>query len=122
MRFIQQKRSEKVNWVISEQTRSIVENYAKFTNCSDSEVADLFLKNILSDPDFQHYLKTHRRTKRIIDRIFYGDSDMKLLYEYSDGYLTKLSDLAHDDLATYDEIDIAASMGKDVTSQVIDKI
>jgi len=39
-------------WKISENTKSIVKNYANYTGFTESEIVDSFLKNILKDPDF----------------------------------------------------------------------
>lgn len=93
MKFLPPKKAEKVNWQISEQTRTIVELYAKYTAYSEEEIVDFFMKNLLSDPKFGKFLKAQRRNKRIIDRVFLGDETMGLLYQYIDMDTSDLGNL-----------------------------
>lgn len=82
MKYLPPKRAAKVNWQISDQSRAIVEYYAKHSGYSEDDVVDFFLKNLLGDPAFARFLKSQRRTKRLVDRIFYGDDTMQSLNEY----------------------------------------
>ncbi|MCI3923559.1 hypothetical protein MO973_25360 [Paenibacillus sp. TRM 82003] len=76
MNFIQPKRQEltKTEWRISKRTKAIVRYYAEYTNYSEDEVVDRFLKNILADPGFDEWCKNKRRNSRIMQQI-YGDED-----------------------------------------------
>jgi len=51
MEFIKPKVINKVNpeWRVSEQTKTIVKYYAEYTDYSESEIIDKFLKNLLKD-------------------------------------------------------------------------
>ena len=41
------KNAEKVDWLISDQVREIIKNYAEYCEYTESEVVDMFLKNLL---------------------------------------------------------------------------
>ena len=58
---------ENVDWVISEKTRTIVKNYAEYSERTESEVVDFFLKNILHDEDFIIWVKKKRNNKRLLN-------------------------------------------------------
>ena len=72
MKFIEpkNKRAEKVGWKISERTRSIVKYYAEYTECTEDEVVDEFLTNILLDKEFGEWIKSKRYNKRILNQIY----------------------------------------------------
>lgn len=72
MKFIEPKnrQSAKVNWKISEKTRSIVKYYAEYTENTEEEVVDEFLTNILLDKNFQKWIESKRYNKRIMNQIY----------------------------------------------------
>ncbi|MDR6998245.1 hypothetical protein [Neobacillus niacini] len=43
---------DNVDWVISEHTRNVVSAFAEYSEYTESEVVDKFLKNPLTDEDF----------------------------------------------------------------------
>ncbi len=55
--------SERVNWVISEQTRNIVAAFSEYSEYTESEVVDKFLKNILTDEEFVEWAMKKRNNK-----------------------------------------------------------
>lgn len=63
------KNADKVNWVISERSRAIVRHYAEFTEYTESEVVDMFLRNILGDKDFLNWIENKRNNKRILKEL-----------------------------------------------------
>ncbi|WP_138417529.1 hypothetical protein [Aquibacillus sediminis] len=72
------KRITKVNWKISERTRSIVKHYAEFTEHTEDEIVDEFLTNILLDKQFLEWIKNKRYNKRILNQLF-SDQEMEEL-------------------------------------------
>lgn len=72
MEFIKPKniRGRKVDWILSEQTRSIVKYYAQYTDYNENEVVDQFIKNILLDEQFVAWIDSKRNNKRIVEQIF----------------------------------------------------
>lgn len=79
MFFLREQRLEKVSLKLSEQTRAIIEEYADFVGMTQDQVVDIFLKNLLADPNFAKYLRSKRNSKRLVNKIFFGDTTMKLL-------------------------------------------
>lgn len=71
MQFIKpkNKNAEKVDWLISEQVREIVKNYAEYCEYTESEVVDMFLKNLLNDEDFLKWVDGIRNNKRMIRKM-----------------------------------------------------
>lgn len=71
MKFIEpkNKRRESVDWRISEQTRYIVKYYAEYTEFTEEEVVDEFLKNIVDDEKFIEWIDSKRFNKRILSQI-----------------------------------------------------
>lgn len=71
MKFLKpkNKRSEPVEWKISEQTRYIVKYYAEYLEFTEEEVVDEFLKNITDDKDFVKWIESKRFNKRILSQI-----------------------------------------------------
>jgi bacterioferritin (cytochrome b1) len=71
VQFIKPKNNnaEKVDWLISEQVREIVKNYAEFCEYSESEVVDMFLKNLLEDEEFLKWIDGIRNNKRMIRKM-----------------------------------------------------
>ncbi|WP_238985052.1 hypothetical protein [Bacillus kwashiorkori] len=80
MKFIEpkNKRAEKVNWKISERTRSIVKYYAEYTEFTEEEIVDEFLLNILNDKKFLEWVKSKRYNKRILAQIFEMEGDERI--------------------------------------------
>lgn len=68
MKFIKPRRinAQSTDWKISEQSRAIVKYYAEYTEYSESEVVDLFLKRLLEDKDFIEWVNSKRFNKRIL--------------------------------------------------------
>lgn len=83
MRFILPRRATPLNINISGQTAAILDSYTKYTGHAKEYIVDEFLKNLLADPNFARYIRGQRRNKRIINQIFAGDQEMKLLDEYA---------------------------------------
>jgi hypothetical protein len=77
LKFIEPKikRAEKVNWKISERTRSIVKYYAEYTEFTEEEVVDEFLLNLLDDKKFLKWVEGKRYNKRILAQIFDTEED-----------------------------------------------
>jgi hypothetical protein len=71
VQFIKPKNNnaDKVDWLISEQVREIVKNYAEYCEYSESEVVDMFLKNLLKDEDFLEWINGIRNNKRMIRKM-----------------------------------------------------
>lgn len=71
MKFItpKNKNSAKVDWLISERVRAAVNNYAEYTEYTESEVVDRLLINILEDKGFLEWIKNKRNNKRIIKQL-----------------------------------------------------
>ena len=82
MKFITPKNhnAEKVDWFISERVRSIVKNYAEYTEHSESEVINLFLLNLLDDADFIAWIEKKRNNRRVIKQLGIEDlvGDVKI--------------------------------------------
>jgi len=78
MYFLREQKPEKVSWRISEQTRAIVQEYAAYVDMEEHHVVDILLKNLLADPNFADYLRNKRNYKRIVDKVLFGDKEMKL--------------------------------------------
>jgi len=71
MKFIEPKNKnvEKVDWMLSEKTRAIVKYYAEYTEYSESEIVDMFLRNILDDENFIKWIDGKRNNRRIIKQL-----------------------------------------------------
>lgn len=71
MKFIKPKNTnaDKVDWLISERTKAIVKYYAEYTEYTESEIVDKFLKNILDDKDFIKWIEQKRNNKRLIKQM-----------------------------------------------------
>ncbi|MFU8690882.1 hypothetical protein [Rossellomorea marisflavi] len=71
MKFIEPKEElgKKVDWKISEHTRAIVKYYAEYTHLNEDEIVDRFLKNILEDEKFLHWVHQKRRNKRMVQQL-----------------------------------------------------
>lgn len=63
-------RPKKVDWLVTDHSRYIVQYYAEFSGYTENEVVDFTLKNLLMNPEFQEWIKTKRNNKRIISRLF----------------------------------------------------
>ena len=61
--------SERVDWVISEQTRNIVAAFSEYSEYTESEVVDEFLKNILTDEEFVDWAMKKRNNKRLLKQL-----------------------------------------------------
>jgi hypothetical protein len=77
MKFIEpkKKRADKVDWKISERTRSIVKYYAEYTEFTEDEIIDEFLLNLLNDKKFLKWVEGKRYNKRILAQIFDVEED-----------------------------------------------
>lgn len=71
MQFIKPKNNnaDKVDWLISEQVREIVKNYAEYCEYSEGEVVDMFLKNLLKDKEFLKWIDGIRNNKRMLRKM-----------------------------------------------------
>lgn len=59
-----------VSWKISEQTRNIVSYYAEYTEYSEDEIVDKFLKeNLVNDEQFIQWIKSKRSNKRMLKAV-----------------------------------------------------
>ena len=65
--FIKPKTMFKINpkWEVSENTKAIVKYYAEYTDYTESEVIDKFLKNLLKDQEFINWANKKRNNKRL---------------------------------------------------------
>lgn len=61
--------SERVDWIVSEQTRNIVAAFSEYSEYTESEVVDEFLKNILTDKDFVNWVMKKRNNKRLLKQL-----------------------------------------------------
>jgi hypothetical protein len=61
--------SERVDWVISEQTRNIVARFSEYSEYTESEVVDEFLKNILTDKEFVDWVMKKRNNRRLLKQL-----------------------------------------------------
>jgi hypothetical protein len=79
MEFIKPKNrnADQVDWEVSEHTRAIIKYYAEYTEYSESEVVDLFLKNILKDKDFLEWVQDKRNNKRVLKQLEIDDVVVK---------------------------------------------
>ena len=79
MNFLKPKNlnSEKVDWMVSEKTRTIVKQYAEYSERTESEVIDFFLKNILLDEEFINWIKRKRNNKRLLSLLDLNEFDNK---------------------------------------------
>lgn len=64
------KKKEKVEFMLSQRTKVIINYYAKYTGYDESEVVDTFMKNVLSDKEFNEWLGKQRNRKKIDGIIF----------------------------------------------------
>ena len=78
MYFLCEQEPEKVSWRISEQTAAIIQEYAAYVDTEEHHVVDIFLKSLLADPNFPNHLRRKRNYKCIVDKVFFGDKEMKL--------------------------------------------
>lgn len=71
MKFIKPKNNnaDKVDWLLSERTRAIVKYYAEYTEYSESEVVDIFLRNLLDDKDFKKWIENKRNNRRMLKQL-----------------------------------------------------
>jgi hypothetical protein len=61
--------SERVDWVISEQARNIVAAFSEYSEYTESEVVDEFLKNILTDKEFVDWAMKKRNNRRLLKQL-----------------------------------------------------
>jgi hypothetical protein len=72
LEFIQpkNKNAKKVEWNISERTRSLVSFYAEYCEYTEEEVVDEFLqRNLIKDDQFIEWIKSLRNNKRMMKAI-----------------------------------------------------
>lgn len=60
---------DNVDWVISEHTRNVVAAFAEYSEYTESEVVDKFLKNLLTDAEFIEWIKNKRNNKRLLKQL-----------------------------------------------------
>lgn len=60
---------EEVDWKISEHSRAIVKYYAEYTEFTESEVVDEFLKELLKNDGFIEWVKSKRSNKRMVNQL-----------------------------------------------------
>mgnify|MGYP005754814495 CR=1 FL=1 len=56
-------------WLISEHTRNIVAAFAEYSEYTESEAVDAFLKNLLTDENFIEWAKNKRNNKRLLRQL-----------------------------------------------------
>lgn len=57
------------DWLISEHTRNIVAAFAEYSEYTESEAVDAFLKNLLTDENFIEWAKNKRNNKRLLKQL-----------------------------------------------------
>jgi hypothetical protein len=57
------------DWLISEHTRNIVTAFAEYSEYTESEAVDAFLKNLLTDENFIEWAKNKRNNKRLLKQL-----------------------------------------------------
>lgn len=67
MQFIKPKNinKQKVEFLLSNRTKLIIEAYAKYTGYDEGEVIDLFLENLLQDQEFVDWVLKQRYNKKL---------------------------------------------------------
>jgi hypothetical protein len=72
MEFIKpkEKPENKTELYLSDKTVAIVKYYAEYTKFSEDEVIDIFLQNILQDPEFLEWVHSKRRNTRMLKQMF----------------------------------------------------
>lgn len=72
MDFIKPKNinKQKISLKISYKTKLLIEYYSKYTDYSEDEVVDMFMQNLLKDPNFVEWLNKRRSSKKISEHIF----------------------------------------------------
>ncbi|RKQ14105.1 hypothetical protein [Ureibacillus endophyticus] len=78
MRFIKpkDKKVQKVNWEISEQTIDLVKAYAEYTDYSETEVVEFFLRYIREDKDFHTWATKKRNNKKLLKLLELQDNEL----------------------------------------------
>ena len=61
--------AERPDWRISEHTRNIVAAFSEYSEYTESEVVDEFLRNLLTDDDFVNWAKNKRNNKRLLKQL-----------------------------------------------------
>ena len=71
MKFIKPKNNnaDKVDWLVSERTRAIVRYYAEYTEYTESEIVDIFLRNLLDDKEFKKWIENKRNNRRMLKQL-----------------------------------------------------
>jgi hypothetical protein len=69
-----QKLGSKVEWFVSNRTKSIVKYYAEYASVTEDEAVDHFLLNILKNDQFINWAKKKRRNARIMKQLFPEDN------------------------------------------------
>lgn len=75
MEFIEPKKSlgKKVDWRVSDHTKSVVKYYSEYTGYEEDEIVDLFLKNIMKDKNFTDWINSKRRNKRMLEQLMIAE-------------------------------------------------
>ncbi|WP_051428394.1 hypothetical protein [Bacillus sp. J33] len=71
--------AERPDWLISEHTRNIVAAFAEYSEYTESEVVDKFLKNLLTDEDFVNWAKNKRNNKRLLKQLGIEETEEKIV-------------------------------------------
>ncbi|WP_210607882.1 hypothetical protein [Priestia flexa] len=71
MKFLKPKKlnAEKVDWLVSEQVRAIIKNYAEYTEYSESDIINMVLLDLIEDRDFIEWVAAKRNNKRLIKEL-----------------------------------------------------
>jgi len=60
------KNHKKVDWQLSEDTIALVKAYSEYTDYSESEIVDMFLRNLSKDEHFIEWILKKRNNKRLL--------------------------------------------------------
>lgn len=58
-----------VDWMISEHSRATVKYYAEFSELTESEVVDEFLKELLKNDGFIKWVKLKKSNRRMVNQL-----------------------------------------------------
>lgn len=58
-----------VDWMISEHSRAIVKFYSEFTELTENQVVDEFLKELLKSKEFIEWIKSKKSNRRMVNQL-----------------------------------------------------
>jgi len=61
-----EKKLRKVDWEVSEHTIDLVKVYSEYTDYSETEVIEFFLKYIREDNEFRNWIMNKRNNKKLL--------------------------------------------------------